>query len=244
MVLRALDTPEDASASQAKRGNYAEALELAKQAVTLDAKDPQNWETLGNGYMGDFFVNMRPPSHIDRALVAYSKAEEGYSKLGRGCPTLHLNRGMAAKYVEDYDLALRSFRKAHAIGAATASGEEQKVLDLIERLASSVGRKSDLKVKHLRELTANFEAGSESQSLKELQAGEGKDTAPLVARVVKFLSRGEELPVIIVCCDARGEFFALSIYSAQPDKVAEAIIAMKSLLRVQSPRVRQISVPG
>merc|ERR1719454_1709767 len=101
MVLRALNSGTDSSSAVGSlEENYAHALEKAKAAVALDANEPQNWETLGNAYIGDFFINGRRPAEINRALVAYSKAESAYETLGKQNPSLQLNRGMAAKYIE------------------------------------------------------------------------------------------------------------------------------------------------
>merc|ERR1719265_1269269 len=108
MVLRAVDDDaaagEDDVVSARRSANFAEALEKAKGAVALDAGDAQNWETLGNAYVGDFFVNARRPDELSRALIAYDKAETAYAKLGKKNPSLNLNRGMAAKYIENYEL--------------------------------------------------------------------------------------------------------------------------------------------
>lgn len=246
MVLRAIDSgsKEDDEASNARRAeNVALALEKAKAAVALDASDPQNWETLGNSYVGDFFLNARRPDELNRALIAYSKAEAAYEKLGKGNPSLQMNRGMAARYMEDYDLALRSFQKAHDIGMANAASEGQKVMELVQRLAGSTQRKGDLKAKRLKELVEDFDGRGEAQrTLRDVRTGEGTTSAPLAARVVVIIDRKDDLPVIILCCDSNGDFFALSVYNAQQSKVADAVVPMKTLLHVNHPKYRENSV--
>lgn len=242
MVLRAVegDRGGDQESAARRSQNYALALENAKKAVALDTNDPENWETLGNAYVGDFFVNARRPDEINRALIAYQKADAIYEKWGKRNPTLQLNRGMAAKYIEDYNLAFCSFKKAHEIGAAGAAEQGQKVLELVQRLASYAERKADLKVKRLKELLADFPTG---RSLAELRSGENAST-PVVARVVAIIERKDEVPVILVCCDGAGDFFALSIYNAELSKVAESLVPMKSLIRIQQPKFRQIILSG
>jgi tetratricopeptide (TPR) repeat protein len=247
MVLRAIDrnsTGEDGAARRS--ANFAAALEKAKAAVALDARDSHNWETLGNAYMGDFFVNARAPEEISKALIAYQRAEAACDKLGRCNPTLQLNRGMAAKYIEDYALALRSFRKAHEIGAAGALEEVRKVLELVERLAGYAERRGDAQAKRpwtKRELAVDIPKGPQNRSLRDLRTGENT-AAPLVAKVVAVIDRKEEMPVILVCSDSGGNLFALSLYNADLAKVSAAVIPMNSILRIHGPKLLQITVPA
>ncbi|CAJ1376212.1 unnamed protein product [Effrenium voratum] len=158
MALRAIaggqpdGKSEDAAKVSARRLNYAKALEKAKEAVVLGPEDPLNWETLGNAYVGNFFVNAKRPDEIKRALIAYEKSDLAYQKLGKWNPSLHFNRGMAAKYVEDYDLALRCFAKAQELGATGAADQRRKVIDLIEQLSEHL-EKADVKSKKLKDLT-------------------------------------------------------------------------------------------
>jgi hypothetical protein len=218
-------------------------LEKAKAAVALDANDPENWETLGNAYVGDFFVNARRPDELNRALIAYGKGEACYAKLGKSNPSLQLNRGMAAKYIEDYELAIRSFRKAHEIGSPKAAKEGQEVMELVQRLAGDAQRKCDLKPKDLKELLEDLEQRGEVQrSLRDLRTDVGSADAPVAAKVVHIVDRQDELPVIVMCCDAFGDFFALSLYNADLSKVADAVVPMKSVLYIRQPKFREVSV--
>ncbi|CAJ1356866.1 unnamed protein product, partial [Effrenium voratum] len=170
MALRAIDggqpdgKSEDAAKVSARRLNYAKALEKAKEAVVLGPEDPLNWETLGNAYVGNFFVNAKRPDEIKRALIAYEKSDLAYQKLGKWNPSLHFNRGMAAKYVEDYDLALRCFAKAQELGATGAADQRRKVIDLIEQLSEHL-EKADVKSKKLKDLT-QFPPGNSYRNLK------------------------------------------------------------------------------
>ncbi|CAK9005266.1 unnamed protein product [Durusdinium trenchii] len=151
MALRAGGGHDDASQAASRRQNYAKALEKAKEAVALGPEDPLNWETLGNAYIGNFFVNAKRPDEIKRALIAYEKSDAAYAKLGKWNPSLHFNRGMAAKYVEDYDLALRSFARAQEIGAVGAAEERRKVLELIEQLVEHLEKKGARRTRSLKE---------------------------------------------------------------------------------------------
>jgi len=244
MVLRAVETDGAAKVDDSVRqANFQKALEKAKAAIALDAGDAQNWENLGNAYVGDFFVNARRPDELSRALIAYGKAEAIYGKLGKANPSLQLNRGMAAKYLEDYDLALRSFRKAQEIGSPNAAKEEQKVVELVQKLAGYAQRKGDLKSKHLKELLDDMKQVAEGQrSLRDLRANTGSADVPLVAKVVNIVDRLQDLPMIITCCDAHGDFFALSLYNVDPSKVADSVVLMKSIIHIRQPKFREVSI--
>jgi len=167
---------------------------------------------------------------------------DAYAKMGRQNPSLHLNRGMAAKYIEDYELALRSFQAAHAIGAPSAASEGRKVFELVQRLAGSVERRCDVKVKHVRELIADMK-NNEQRTLKALQAGK-QEHVPLLCRVISIIDRQEDVPVILMCCDAHGDFFALSVYNTQLALLADNVTPMRTVLQIQKPKFRQNSVCG
>lgn len=234
MVLRAVEGDE-----VEKAANYASGLQKAKEATVLDANDPQNWETLGNAYMGEFFVNGKRSEELNKALIAYNRAESAYEKLGKRNPTMHVNRGIAAKFLEDYELAQRSFRTASEIGAARGTEEVDKIVALVRRLASLVERKGDLKAKRLKELTTNMPSGS--STLQELRE-KGKEVTSVVAKVVSVIDRDNEIPVMLVCCDASGDFFVLSIYNAEPAKIAEHVIPLQTTLTVGKPHYRQTRI--
>lgn len=243
MVLRALDGSADVKAE-----NYRQALEKAKAAVALDATDAQNWETLGNAYVGDVIMNAKHPEETRKALVAYAKSSSAYDKVGKHNPSLQLNWGNAAKYMEDYDLALRCYQRAYDIGAAAAASEIQQIHELAEHVSNYVERKGDLKLKQLKDLTTDLKfrpviegdkEGDNFRVLQNLRAGEG--AGPLVAKVVTIIDR---LPVILICCDSNGEFFALSLYTAEKEKIASVVTPRKSVLHIMKPRFAQVVVPG
>ncbi|CAK9090062.1 Tetratricopeptide repeat protein 5 (TPR repeat protein 5) (Stress-responsive activator of p300) [Durusdinium trenchii] len=239
MALRAGGGHDDASQAASRRQNYAKALEKAKEAVALGPEDPLNWETLGNAYIGNFFVNAKRPDEIKRALIAYEKSDAAYAKLGKWNPSLHFNRGMAAKYVEDYDLALRSFARAQEIGAVGAAEERRKVLELIEQLVEHLEKKGARRTRSLKEPGVHFP--DSYRNLKDLQSGKHLETA-LAVKVLSVLKRAGEVPVIAVCCDSSGEYLALSMYNTELPKFEQVVIPGRTVLAVEEAKLRQISV--
>eukprot|EP00913_Durusdinium_trenchii_P019404 g18242.t1 len=132
---------DDASQAASRRQNYAKALEKAKEAVALGPEDPLNWETLGNAYIGNFFVNAKRPDEIKRALIAYEKSDAAYAKSSTPAVSCFL----------DYDLALRSFARAQEIGAVGAAEERRKVLELIEQPQEHLEKKGARRTRSLKE---------------------------------------------------------------------------------------------
>jgi len=231
IVLRAIDADD-----LGKSVNYAEGLAKAKEATALDANDPQNWETLGNAYMGEFFVNGKH-EELSKAMKAYSRAQDNYDKIGKRNPTLHVNRGKAAMYMEDYTLAYKSFQTASEIsGGQVADDQATELLDLVTRLSGLVERKGDLKTKRLKDLALGMQATSSLQHLRAQQSVE-----KLSAKVISIIDR-KELPVMLLCCDAALEFFVLSLYNTEVLKVAEIVVPLVSVLQISSPHYRYIKV--
>lgn len=235
MVLRAIQCDDIEKGS-----NFAAGLQKAKEATVLDADDPQNWETLGNAYMGEFFVNGKRVDELNKALIAYARADGAYEKLGKRNPTLHMNRGKAAMFLEDYALALKSFRTASEICATPAAGElADRVLELVQRLAGLVERKSDLKAKRLKELTAGM---PDNAGRLEHFRSQGPRAGSIAAKVISVVDRKDDIPVILICCDVAGDFFALSIYNAERAKVAELVVPLQTTVEIKGPHYRQITV--
>jgi len=58
------------------------------------------------------------------------------------------------------------------------------------------------------------------------------------------VDRADEMPVILICCDSNGEFFAVSLYNSQMSKVANAVDPMKSFLHINQPKFKEICVEG
>lgn len=75
MVYRMLQTSYNGDKIDAedKKKNYEASINLAKTAVGLDMKDPQNWYVLGNAHLTNFFVNEDiNVGELTSALKAYA----------------------------------------------------------------------------------------------------------------------------------------------------------------------------
>merc|ERR1712217_372686 len=97
----------------------------------------------------------------------------------------------------------------------------------------------DLKAKRLKELTTNMP--SSASSLQDLRS-KGKEVTAVAAKVISIIDRGNEIPVMFVCSDVIGEFFVLSVYNAEPAKIAEHITPLQTTLTVAKPHYRQIRI--
>lgn len=238
MVLRVIDDSENRSA------NFALSVAKAKEAVALDTSGGQTWETLGNAYLGDFFVNgCQKADELSKSLIAYDKAEAAYQKSGKLNPSIYMNRGTVLKFLQNYDMAIQSFQKAQEISGSepAAAAEARKLVDLVKRITDIVTNQGRIKTKRLNTLLQTVPKSIGSKSLKELQRGENKG-AVLDAKVVQLFDRSNEVPIIAICSDAAGNFFALSVYNADFNAISQALVPMEASFSVSCPHLREISM--
>jgi tetratricopeptide (TPR) repeat protein len=237
MVLRAMDAEDKAE-------NFTQSVTKAKEAVALDTSDAQSWETLGNAYLGNFFVNAGARADdLSKALIAYDKAEAAAQKSGKMNPSIYTNRGTVLKFLQNYDLAIESFYKAKEINSAdsTSEGEAKKLLDLVKKISELVSSQCRMKAKRLSTLLEALSLSQGSKSIAQMQTGENKDVT-LDAKVIQFIERNNEVPIIAICCDSQGKFFALSIYNADSKVISDHMIPMETGFFVKNPHLREITV--
>jgi len=240
MVLRGLE----AETPEARGENFTLALTKAKEATALDPADGSSWEVLGNSYLGDFFVNgTMKPEVLQKALVAFERAQASYAKQGKETPFLYHNWGIALKYMENYELAIQTFRRAMAISpeATPAAREAQQLSESVSKIADLCRNQGHLKPKRLKSITSSIPPTA-GKSLVELKAGENTDEL-LGAKVVSILQdREKEVPCILVCCDAQTAFFSLSVYNADLAALSAAVNPGETTLSVKNPYFRSVSV--
>jgi tetratricopeptide (TPR) repeat protein len=236
MVLRAMD-------SEDKAENFTLSVTKAKEAVALDTSDAQSWETLGNAYLGNFFVNSGARSDdLSKSLIAYDKAEAAGQKSGKMNPQIYSNRGTVLKFLQNYDLAIESFYKAKEINSAdpTPEVEAKKLIDLVKKISELVSTQCRMKAKRLKSMLDALSISQGSKSVAQMQPGENKD-ATLDAKIIQVIET-EEVPIIAICCDSQGKFFALSIYNADAKVISDTLIPMETGFFVKNPHLRQIKV--
>jgi len=215
----------------------------AKEATVIDATDGSSWEVLGNSYLGDFFVNgAQKPDVLQKGLIAFEKAAVCFEKQGKETPFLYYNWGTALKFMENYELAIQTFKKAVAISpdATPSHREVQELTDSVTKVADLVRKQGNLKPKRLSSITGSI-APTTGVSLVELQAGNNKD-ATLGAKVVSVVDRANRTPIILVCCDANATFFALSVYNCDSAALLASVNPGETSLSVKSPHFRQVKV--
>jgi len=237
MVLRAMDAED-------KADNFTLSVTRAKEAVALDTADAQSWETLGNAYLGNFFINAGARADdLSKALIAYDKAEAAAQKSGKINPSIYTNRGTVLKFLQNYDLAIESFNKAVEINSEDTGSvsEARKLFDLVKKISEMISSQCRLKAKRISTMLESLSVSQGSQGIAQLKAGVNKD-ATLDAKIVQFLDRANEVPIIGICTDSKGKFFALSIYNADSKVISDAMIPMEAGFSVSSPHLREISV--
>lgn len=157
-------------------------------------------------------------------------------------PQIYSNRGTVLKFLQNYDLAIESFYKAKEINSAdpTPEVEAKKLIDLVKKISELVSTQCRMKAKRLKSMLDALSISQGSKSVAQMQPGENKD-ATLDAKIIQVIET-EEVPIIAICCDSQGKFFALSIYNADAKVISDTLIPMETGFFVKNPHLRQIKV--
>ena len=122
-----------------------ESIELAKRAIKLDFKDHLSWTMLGNAWTFRFFYISSNRADLEQSLKAYKQAMDLGGDVN---PDLLHNRGECTRYVQDYDTALGSYRKAVAIDPSQKAS--QTAADDIEALIQKTAKVQAACAAHLK----------------------------------------------------------------------------------------------
>lgn len=74
---------------------------------------------LGNAYVSIFFSSSPEPTLMEKALIAYGKAEQ--NRGGELNPDLYFGRAQVHRYLENYTLTALDYIKAHALDPSLPS---------------------------------------------------------------------------------------------------------------------------
>uniref|UniRef100_A0A0G4GK03 Tetratricopeptide repeat protein 5 OB fold domain-containing protein n=1 Tax=Chromera velia CCMP2878 TaxID=1169474 RepID=A0A0G4GK03_9ALVE len=150
--------------SDSNRGQVVRAsVEKAKAALALDVDDPESWYVLGNSYLANFFENGEGPQELNKALMAYAKAEQAWSVEGKKNPDLYVNRATVKRYQQDYAAALEDLSAAQRLDPSMGADESAEALrSFVNRLGTLVRRRGNLKSRQLSAITEELQQGVKS----------------------------------------------------------------------------------
>jgi len=232
MVLRQLST----STPQEKVSNIDDSLAKGREAVALDTKDGMSWSILGNAFFSHFFMVSQNPKTLKQAMSAYSQAEKDV--VSRSTPELHYNKGIALKYEEMFECALKSFAKAQVLDPTWEGPkkQEENLIKYLDSITTLIQLKGKLKPKKLSSMLESLEpknlgvygGGSYISpggvavklnhiSFKELAAGLNSEVVVL-GRVICSVFSEESVPFTFVVMDAAGAALVVTLYNLSPGR--------------------------
>jgi len=203
---------------KAMHENLLKSIEIAKHALKLDITDGSLWFSLGNSYVQYFMVVSKDTADMQQALKAYANAKNSEHNSFEKVPDLHFNIATVQRFLQNYNEAIESLRRA--VTLADAKVDAQRTLDLLIgeiRLIDKLTRnKCNLKHKKLARyvhalknspppLAANFRNKSRSVTFKELKVGKNPNTH-LICKKIRILTK-----CAFMCIDREGTVFSISI---------------------------------
>ncbi|XP_032438497.1 tetratricopeptide repeat protein 5 [Xiphophorus hellerii] len=152
MVLRQLPTP-----NKDQHGKHVlESVDLAREAVQLDAGDGTSWCILGNAYLSLFFNCGQNPQFSQQALSAYAKSAT--DRIASSMPDLHFNRANLFYYEEMFGCALEGYSRAAALDPNWAEPleKEKQLLEYLEKVTELIQNKGKVKSRRLKTMLSNL----------------------------------------------------------------------------------------
>lgn len=227
MVVR----QENGSNREEQVSNVEQGLDLAKQAVEMDANDGESWSILGNAYLSVFFAIQQNPRTLKLAMSAYHQAEKG--SVAKNNPDLHYNKGVALKYEEEYSSALDEFSKACQLDPAWEAprNKQKQLIDYLDNTVELIKSKGKLKVKKMQSLLQGintkqlgpYEGGqftsNSGQSVKlqyvqlaDLKSGINNEVVVL-GMVICNVWNDDSVPFTFCLMDKDKTVFAVTVYN-------------------------------
>jgi tetratricopeptide (TPR) repeat protein len=255
-TLRRLSVITRKEASEMKSGDanatyekFAEAVAQAKEALTLDTSDPENWYILGNGFFA-LFVNggCNDRQVLQKCLSAYRQAEKGGEGGSWEFPDLYYNRAEAWKLNEEYGKALVDLDHAHrldpTLGADAFANALISNLQHVQQLVNHQGR---VKQSKLSALTSSIDIPQETLALtvsmmNALNPGSDRIEGTLAAKLVSIVDRGGENPLECICVDSDSAFFVLAVWNVDANRLRSQLKPKEDTLWVNRPRFHIVHV--
>jgi tetratricopeptide (TPR) repeat protein len=238
--------------------NINESLVNAKAAVALDVQDGHSWYLLGNAYLFQAFC---VPSNerdelIDKSLKTYKHAMKLHKS--ETCNVdLRFNYGVVCKYLEQHLEALRAFEYCDKMDATLcANDQKDEITHTLSQLTTLVDTKCGMKAKRIAKVQENIASGEKQQSstrhLKFVTLGElsgiassqnNPKTSALSCSVVHTVPVRSAVPLVYVCMDSQGQFFALTIYGLEENKLQMMLSRAKhKTLQIVSPAFHKVEI--
>jgi len=115
--------------SKDQKLSIEESINLAKQAIKLDLSYHKSWYVLGNANCTRFFSVSQDVSDLNKAFAAYKRSEILVN--GDKNPDLYLTKGNVSRYLQHYDIALKSYYRARELDESLSQVTDGPISEII-----------------------------------------------------------------------------------------------------------------
>jgi hypothetical protein len=204
-----------------------ESIAHAKSALALDVRDGAAWYNMAMAQLAHAFIaGGGAADALTCVLKAFAQAER-CGEAARN-PDLHFNRGVALRYLEDFQGAAASFAAAGRMDDTLPwRAQLDSMLDDVVRVHDLVATHGRQKQKRVAAAAAAAAAtlppaGLSPAALSALSVGANPGSA-LSCRVVATASAPGAVPLVHIAVDAAGDCFALSAYGLREGALREGM---------------------
>jgi tetratricopeptide (TPR) repeat protein len=220
----------------------AESVAHAKAALALALADGSSWYCLAMAHLAHAFVAGGGAAEaMTPVLKAFAQAER-CGEAARN-PDFHFNRGVALRYLEDFQGAADSFTAAGQLDDTLPWRQQlDSLVDDVSRAHDLVEARGRQKPKRVAAAAAAAAAtappvGFTSATLSALVAGTNADKA-LACRLLATASAQGAVPVVHVAVDAAGDCFALSLFGLREGAAREGVSVVVVAPHLSSAQLR------
>lgn len=226
----------------------------AKAAVALDVQDSHSWYILGNAYLGLAFCapTEERDDLIDKSLKTYKHAMKVHEG-PRVNFDLHFKYGVVCKYLEKHLDALRAFEYCGGdkVLSGTARESIMEITQTLSQLTTLIGTSCGLKAKKVAKIREAMEVtvaawrgrhgAVDLAPLSALKTGQNPKNVALTCSLIYTVPVKSNVPLVYICMDSRGAFFALTIYGLEETTMPLSQSKSKTI-QVVAPFVNNVEV--
>jgi len=224
--------------------NHEESLKHAKAAVALNFSDPESWYVLGNTHLALFFSISHNHKDLESALKAYRRSE-GLSDGLPGNSDLFFNRAQVLAYMEEYEMAIQDYRKAHQLDPTLPAQEQMiSIMDRVKETKTSVDLRGGWtsaelkeKLRILKEKPGNIESFQKKDSYDTLSMGLNSGVS-LDTVFIKSTHKERDPFTTFIAADCNAKIFVVTVFN-----LSQAVDASANcVVTVTDPIVRTVSL--
>ncbi|QDZ18164.1 tetratricopeptide repeat domain-containing protein [Chloropicon primus] len=232
-----------------------ESLSNAKAAVSLDVQDSHSWFILGNAYLVLAFSTATGERDelINKSLKTYKHAMKVHESENFNAD-LKFNYGVVSKYLERHTDALDAFDYCDRVEPELNAGEEiNEIVHKLSQLTILVNTKCGVKAKRIAKIQEDIGALEKRRNrdpgknllrtlpLRSLSFGENPSGVALTCSLICTVPVKSQVPLMYICMDSQGSFFALTIYGLEESEMPLRHSKSKTL-QICGPSLNNVNV--